>query len=391
MKTWRVVLSLVLLLVLAACNLPRAPKTPSSDQVLTSSASTVEAQLTEHAKTFSPPETTTLTIPPTVTLPASTLPPPPTVAPPPTSVPPPCDRITFVADITIPDGTALAPAQAFTKTWRLQNAGSCTWNSSYAVVFDSGNQMGAQSAYSLPGTVAPGQTVDISINMTAPTTPGSHRGYWRLRNPSGVVFGLTNGSAFYVDIKVIAPTVTGTPPATATPTATTAGTTLVYDFVTNFCAAQWETSPPTASIPCPGVNDDPEGFVVQIGNPTMENGSAAGKPAIQTHPKWVDNGVIQGKYPPLIIASGSRFRATIGCLQGGAACDVNYSLNYYADGSPILQTLGSWHEVYDGSVVNLDLPLNTLAGKSVQFVLMVHANGSSAQDWALWVDAKIVK
>ena len=108
----------------------------------------------------------------------------------------------------MPDGSAFAPSTAFTKTWRLKNIGTCTWNSAYLLVFSSGNAMGGPASQPLTtGTVAPGQMVDISVNLTAPAAYGHYRGYWKLQNPSGVKFGLgaQAASAFYVDINVAAP------------------------------------------------------------------------------------------------------------------------------------------------------------------------------------------
>jgi len=62
----------------------------------------------------------------------------------PASTPPPagCDRAQFISDVTVPDGTTFAPGAAFNKTWRLKNVGTCTWTTSYSLVFDSGEKMG---------------------------------------------------------------------------------------------------------------------------------------------------------------------------------------------------------------------------------------------------------
>src|SRR5512135_3467629 len=49
-----------------------------------------------------------------------------------------CDRAQFIADVTVPDGTRFSPGAAFTKTWRLKNVGTCTWSTSYTLVFSSG-------------------------------------------------------------------------------------------------------------------------------------------------------------------------------------------------------------------------------------------------------------
>lgn len=116
-----------------------------------------------------------------------------------------CDWVAFLKDVTIPDGTAMGRGEIFTKTWRLQNRGTCTWTSDYYLVFTGGSQMGDTTAVRLPGNVAPGQTVDVSVTLAAPDSLGRQVGYWMLRNPSGALFGYGNKAeqAFYVDIKVI--------------------------------------------------------------------------------------------------------------------------------------------------------------------------------------------
>ena len=104
----------------------------------------------------------------------------------------------------MPDGTTFAPGTSFTKTWRFKNVGTCTWSTSYAVVFDSGDKMGGPDLVNMPKTVAPGQTVDVSVSLTAPDAAASYRGYWKFQNASGVRFGLgTAGTkAWWVDIRV---------------------------------------------------------------------------------------------------------------------------------------------------------------------------------------------
>ncbi len=125
-----------------------------------------------------------------------------------TNTPKPCLNVSWsdaTIDVTVPDNTIMTPGQAFTKTWRLTNAGTCTWNSAYQLVFDHGDKLGVSSTYAQPitaGTVAPGQTVDVSVNLTAPLTPGSYTGYWRFRDPSNVYFGLGGSGTWVVKIIV---------------------------------------------------------------------------------------------------------------------------------------------------------------------------------------------
>lgn len=115
-----------------------------------------------------------------------------------------CDWVSFVKDVTIADGTKFMPGETFTKTWRLKNRGTCTWTADYMLVFTSGEPMGGTTAVRLPGNVAPGQAVDVSVTLTAPAKRGHYLGYWMLRNASGVLFGYGDraNQAFYVDINV---------------------------------------------------------------------------------------------------------------------------------------------------------------------------------------------
>jgi len=115
-----------------------------------------------------------------------------------------CDWVAFIKDVSIPDGTRVAAGETFTKIWRLKNRGTCTWTANDMLIFTSGNQMGDTTAVRLPGNVALGQTVDISVTLTAPTKSGHYVSYWMLRNSAGVLFGYGNSAnqAFYVDIKV---------------------------------------------------------------------------------------------------------------------------------------------------------------------------------------------
>jgi len=184
---------LSLAMVLAACNAPISQN--PQDVYGTAAAQTVSAQLTL-AFAASP---TLPVLPATSTLAPPTLPPATsTSVPPPTATPGCTDDSDFVSDVTIPDNTNEAAGADFTKTWRLRNSGTCTWTSDYDIVFFDGNIMGGPTSDNLPGSVAPGNTIDLSVDLTAPSSNGTHKGRWQLRNARGVLFG----SIFFVQIVV---------------------------------------------------------------------------------------------------------------------------------------------------------------------------------------------
>jgi hypothetical protein len=363
---------LVGVLILSACNLPSSTPTPDIVSIAqTSAAQTVAASITQGPPTDTP-------TPPASPTPISTL------APTATTVPPtlaasataqPCDRAGFVSE-TIPDDTAFAPNTSFTKTWRLKNTGTCAWTPSYALVFDSGDAMGAPSATALTGTVNPGQTVDLAVNLTSPSSPGTYRGNFKLRNASSVLFGLepSGNAPFWVQIKV---------------------SPLTYSFYDQAPSAQWVTcgSPcgGGTTITFGGPDTDTNGFAMYRDGQQLENGNSPQR-TLETHPMWVDNGVISGLYSNYTVQPGDHFKTKLGFLAlSGGGCgvgDVNFQFNYKESGT--LSNLANFHETCDGSLTSVDLDLSSLAGHTVKFALVVTANNpGAAQDWAVWVDPRI--
>jgi hypothetical protein len=158
-----------------------------------------------------------------------------------------CDDAAYVADITISDGTKIYPGATFEKTWEISNTGTCTWDTDYALTFVSGSQMsGTETA--LEESVAPGESVDITVEMTAPTTETSYTGYWRMQNASDTLFGDT----IYVNIVVTDSASTSTPTATSTGTTSTATpttTTAATSAPTSTTAPTTTTAPTATTAP----------------------------------------------------------------------------------------------------------------------------------------------
>jgi len=247
-----------------------------------------------------------------------------------------CDWAQFIADVTVPDGTNFAAGTAFQKTWRLKNIGSCTWSTSYALVFDSGNALGAPASVNFPINVNPGQTVDLTVNMTAPSATGLYFSYWRLKNASGAIFGIgsTANKAFWAEVNVSG----------------SGGTGVAYDFTDKVASATWTSG---------------TGFEQNVDNPKFESGIQSAQHGMLFVPNNVTNGFVQGVYPAFRVNSGDRFQTTVGCEFNATSCYVEYRLMYQI-GSGTVRTFWVFREKYEGLTYSANLDLSSLAGQDVQ-------------------------
>ncbi|MFZ5912144.1 MAG: NBR1-Ig-like domain-containing protein [Chloroflexota bacterium] len=126
----------------------------------------------------------------------------PPTAPPAVGSTDPCLLANLVSE-TIPDGQIMTPGQYFWKTWRLKNGGSCTWDSTYKIVYWSGELMGGLSEYPFPEVVPPGDEVEITIYMQAPSSNGNYTSSWKIQSPWGGSFGVGEyDQPFYVQVNV---------------------------------------------------------------------------------------------------------------------------------------------------------------------------------------------
>ncbi len=145
-----IVLLITLLTVQLACNLPGGDSATPDPFATLNGLYTASAQTQAAAGTATPglPQpTVTLAGSPTATNQAVTLQPAQTSR---------CDAAQFLADVTYPDGSIVPRNTTFVKIWRIRNVGTCTWSTSYAMVFSGGDGMSAPTVVSMPGSVAPG-------------------------------------------------------------------------------------------------------------------------------------------------------------------------------------------------------------------------------------------
>jgi hypothetical protein len=138
-----------------------------------------------------------------------------------------CEDAAFIKDLDTPDGTILTPGEAFVKTWKMQNTGSCTWTPEFSMVFINGNNMSGSNT-TIDATVLTNKRADISVSLIAPNDVGTYTGYWQMSDG----YGNTFGDPVYVEIIVSDATPTATPTDTPTATPTSTPTQLPTDTVT---------------------------------------------------------------------------------------------------------------------------------------------------------------
>jgi len=125
-----------------------------------------------------------------------------------TSLPNCNDRAVLLEDVTYPDNTAAPRGETFTKTWRFKNTGTCNWIG-YTIAFSAGDRMDSPDTAPVPQTEA-GATVDVSVDLTAPSSDGVYIGVFELRTANGETLSVGIGNTFWVKIvigNVIVPTV----------------------------------------------------------------------------------------------------------------------------------------------------------------------------------------
>ncbi len=110
------------------------------------------------------------------------------------------DGAVFVEDVTIPDNTNLTQGEKFTKTWKLQNSGTCDWTG-YTVAFTSGERMSAPDSVIVPETAA-GSMIEVSVDLVAPSIDGQYLSSFELRNANGQILPIGIEKTFWVKIVV---------------------------------------------------------------------------------------------------------------------------------------------------------------------------------------------
>ena len=384
MKKSLVSIALVLIIFVGACNLAQEYPEPagSPGALYTEAAKTVSVQLTaadqgSHSLPIhSPTPDLEITQKPTATYEIPTLTPK-GVADADEGT---CDQIKFIKDVTIPDDMELEPGEKFTKTWRLQNSGTCPWTIGYLLYFESGDSLGAPASMDLTAEVIePGDTMDVSLDLVAPFETGSYQGNWKLRNVKGEGFGIGElAKPFWVKINVVE------------------GAGMMFDFNSRAKEAAWGSGNlPIDYLDLGGKlitfdhQEEPEdAYVALENNQVLEGGRVSGI-LISTYPPVGQDNYIIGRFPDYKVNAGDLlfgrvgFKANKSGLCGSG--DVDFRIDLMVGGDPAnMINLFEWNEVCDDRMKSFEIDLDDYKGETVKLFLVVIANNNSSKNMAVW-------
>jgi hypothetical protein len=190
------------------------------------------------------------------------------------------------------------------------------------------------------------------------------------------------------------PTFTSAPQATPTPVfqLDNVGKTVAYDFTAHICEANWMTGS-VKNLPCPGdINNPSVGYVGLLSG--SDQGLAADFPMLLTFPAYNNGAGLFGRFPKFQVGPNDEFRTSFTCRSGNPNCEIEFTLGYY-------DANGKYQEVFPLNYyrmgvepsINFVQPLNSLNGKTVEFVLVVRAMYQSDPNaaWGLWIAPRILR
>jgi len=158
---------------------------------------------------------------------------------------------------------------------------------------------------------------------------------------------------------------------------------VAYDFVEMAPTAYW-WSKLDEELTFPGPLNDDKGFACYRYNIQLNDDNTYAK-VLETHPRWVSNGLIGGKYSFVSVPAEAKLKVKVGFISGAADGKVKFTVGKFGAGGVISQV-----SAYADGVEEMEVSLDAYAGQTIDFALIVYAYGSSEQDWAAWVEAKII-
>jgi len=213
-----------------------------------------------------------------------------------------------------------------------------------------------------PGaTIKPGEDATITLNLRAPYAPGNQVGYWKLRDPSGMLFMPLNVAedSLSVDIDIV-------------------GT--IYSFTDNLCQADWDLDGKPLACPLSEVEDSVSFFTDHF--PHLEIGGVENEPAVSVLLPAREGSTLTATFPPQDIQMGDHLHVITACAFETPQCNLTFTIRYIDDSGSVV--LGDWQETSDNQIQTIDRDISDLMGKKIRFVFSVRSNTSAEGNRGYW-------
>lgn len=272
------------------------------------------------------------------------------------------NKFAFVSDVNFPDGTMTLPYTTFTKSWYIQNIGTCTWNSNYKIVYYSGDKKGTADSFPLftsDKIAKTGESIIASVKLYAGETQSTYTTYWAMESDDGEVFN--GGDA--QNIPLSSKFVVGSQ----------------YNFYENLSGAI--CSDDAGYFYC-GSSDrtSGRGVVYYESNPTVES-NYAGQPGIIIGTPLTEGGITRVSFGPVQVPRGTWLRASISCRPDTPLCNTKVRLLVQAEGLTEQQVTET-QEFNDGFTTQWNVQLSDYGyhDQSLTYTFEVEAIGGGDTD-----------
>jgi hypothetical protein len=282
--------------------------------------------------------------------------------------------------------TLVSPVATTTYILTATNAAGSTTDTTQVIVSGvpspSGGMPVVNDFRAVPNVISAGSSTTLSWSVSNATSVTIDPGV----GPVGLVGTALVSPATSTNYTLTAANASGWYSLTIGVLVTGGGPHVAYDFVEMAPTAYWWTKVGTdmVALPFPGALNDNRGFATYRNNVKLSDGNTYAR-VLETHPQWVDNGWISGKYSGVYVPPGAKLRIKVGLINGANAGNVNFHIGKFGAVSTI-----SLDCAYADGVKEMEVDLGAYAGQTIDFVLGTNALGSSAQDWAAWAEVKII-
>lgn len=288
------------------------------------------------------------------------------------NTPEPKDIGLLLGMVSMGEGSQVFSGEVFHVTWRLRNIGETVWNDQYNLVHIKGNSFGQAEKIPFSFEALPGDIIDVTLVLTAPTERGMYLGEWLIEAPDGSLFGMELDGSEPLPVSV---EVTGNP--------LTSSFRQIFRMYVDYSTAEWRDQNGPALVSVNG-NIGLHGYVTRENYPLFAGALQEDEPTIVMMPPRGEGGYISGKFPAFVIEPSDYLVTRVGCQEPHKFCDVTLKILVQVEGEDDVEVLWERDKEYTGEWILIRRNLTRYAGKAVHFIFVVESKGNNIDDVIGW-------